>query len=162
MKSILLSFSMIIFASTAIACTAHDGLPDSSPDCTPGSIDPSIKQDNIQMTICVPGYTAKVRPSVAVTNKMKRQVMAEYGLEGQDPSLYEGDHALPIEAGGCPGPDADCDFHANFWPQKWLSPFGAHDKDKIENRCHRAICSGRITLKDAQAQLMTDWRTACQ
>lgn len=157
---------MIIFAlfcllaSPALACQSVNGLPD--PDCTPGAIDPHVTQDNIHQTICVPGYSKTVRPPVSVSNAMKRRVMKEYGLPWSDHKQMEGDHFLPIEAGGCPGPDAGCDFHANFWPEPWNGKLGAHAKDKIENHCHRAICSGKITLRDAQAQLMKDWRTACQ
>jgi hypothetical protein len=91
---------------------------------------------------------------------MKLQVMQEYGLEGQDPRDYEGDHDVSIELGGCPGPDADCDFHANFWPEPWASPDGAHEKDHVENTLHRAVCRGSLSLEEAQHRIASDWKHA--
>ena len=44
--------------SLPIPTTCHiinGGLPD--PKCTPGAINPSVTQDNIKNTICVPGYS---------------------------------------------------------------------------------------------------------
>ncbi len=119
-----------------------------------------MTQENIHETICVPGYSKSVRPPVAVTNKMKRQVMQEYGLEGQDPKLYEGDHLIPISVGGCPGPDRGCDFHAEFWPEPWQGPDNAHDKDKIEWALQRLVCAEKLPLAEAQHRIATDWKHA--
>src|SRR6185437_12780780 len=43
---------------------AHVGPAASYPDAsiTPGAIDPRVSQGNVQQTICVSGYTARVRP----------------------------------------------------------------------------------------------------
>jgi hypothetical protein len=153
-----LFLALIILASPALACEIRDGLPD--PRCTPGATDPRVTQENIHSTICVPGYSKSVRPPVAVTNKLKRQVMQEYGMEGQDLATVEGDHIIPISSGGCAGPDVGCDFHANFFPQLWTGPNNAHDKDKIEWALHRMICSGRISLSEAQKRIATDWEHA--
>jgi hypothetical protein len=143
-------------ASPALACTNTDGLPD--PACTPGAIDPAVTQENIHQTICVPGYSKTVRPPVGVTNLMKRRVMQEYGFAGEDLRLYEGDHLVSIELGGCPGPNRGCDFHANYWPGKWQGPDGARDKDRIENALHRLACSGKLPLAEAQRRIAADWR----
>jgi hypothetical protein len=149
---------LALLATPALACTSVDGLPDSS--CTPGGVDLAVTQENIHQTICVPGYSKSVRPPVAVTNPMKWQVMQEYGLDGQNMRLYEGHHLVSIELGGCPGPDRGCDFHANFWPEPWSGPNGAHEKDLIENALHRLVCSGRMTLIEAQHRITSDWKTA--
>lgn len=149
---------LALLATPALACEIRDGLPD--PQCSPGATDPRVTQENIHSTICVPGYSKSVRPPVAVTNKMKRQVMQEYGLEGQDPRLYEGDHDVSIELGGCPGPDDGCDFHANFWPEPWTGPDNAHDKDYTENALHRAVCADKLPLGEAQKRIATDWKQA--
>lgn len=37
---------------------------------------------------------------------------------------------------------------------------GAHLKDKLENRLHKEMCAGHITLKQAQDMLVNDWRVA--
>src|ERR1035437_3933713 len=57
-------------------CIIKNYLPD--PNCTPGAIDPRVTQVNINSTICVSGYTATVRPSTSVTNKIKVEQMQAY------------------------------------------------------------------------------------
>src|ERR1044072_7659266 len=56
----------------AAACS-QQYLPDPDPACTPGATDPRVRQDNIQQTICVRGYTRGVRPPVSYTDERKRQ-----------------------------------------------------------------------------------------
>jgi len=56
----------------------NGGLPD--PKCTPGSINPSVTQDNIHNTICVAGYSKNVRPPVSYTAPLKIKLMKSYGL----------------------------------------------------------------------------------
>jgi hypothetical protein len=36
----------------------------------------------------------------------------------------------------------------------------AHEKDWLENRLHKEVCNGDITLEDAQEQIKTDWYAA--
>lgn len=113
----------------------------------PGAIDPRITQANIQETICVAGYTRTVRPPVRFTNKLKRALIRQYGLPGT-PSDYELDHIVPLALGGC----ADC--LANLW----MEPLDdAHEKDRVEKYLHREVCQNRITLQQAQKQIMDDW-----
>jgi len=33
----------------------------------------------------------------------------------------------------------------------------AHEKDWLENRLHKDVCNGDITLEDAQKEIKTDW-----
>src|SRR6266567_2058614 len=87
------------------------GLPD--PGCTPGAVDPNVSQSNIGSTICTRGYTATVRPSVDVTEKIKRDQMAAYGLQGQRLAAWELDHLVPLELAGAP------QNVANLWLQPW-------------------------------------------
>lgn len=121
-----------------------------SRDLTPGAIDRSITEDNIQSTICVPGYTKRVRPPERITNRLKRQIMAAYGRSG-DLRDYELDHFIPLELGGC----ADC--VTNLWPEAYNPAPGAKQKDRVENALHRQVCSGEITLKEAQDAIRNDW-----
>ncbi|MEA2617843.1 MAG: hypothetical protein QOE72_3626 [Chloroflexota bacterium] len=59
----------------AAACL-QQYLPDQDPACTPGVTDPRVSQDNMQQTICVPGYTRGVRPPASYTDERKRQPLA--------------------------------------------------------------------------------------
>ena len=78
---------------------------------------------------------------------MKRELMQHYGLAGT-PSDYELDHIVPLELGGC----GDC--LANLWME---SLDDARKKDRVENYLHREVCQNRITLEQAQEQIMDDW-----
>jgi len=102
-------------------CEPRDGLPD--PACTPGAIDPRVTQDTIGTTICVSGYTRTVRPSTAITGRIKRDQYAAYGLLGLSLSATELDHLVPLELGGAP---ADV---ANLWPEPYEQAWGARVKD---------------------------------
>jgi hypothetical protein len=132
-------------------CHIQGILPD--PNCTPGVIDPAINQDNIQKTICVTGYTKTVRPPVSYTNKLKIQQIKDYGYFDTYTKDYEEDHLISLEIGGSPT-DPN-----NLWPEPGASP---NPKDKIENLCHEKICTGQISLSQAQKEIATNWQTACQ
>ncbi len=132
-------------------CQINGLLPDKN--CTPGSIDPSVTQENIQQTICVPGYSGKVRPPVSYTNKLKIQQIKEYGYADTTLANYEEDHLISLQLGGNPTDPK------NLWPEPGAAP---NPKDKIENLCHKKVCKGEISLANAQAQIATNWPTACQ
>lgn len=119
-------------------------------DLTPGVIDPTVTQDNIQSTICVPGYTKTVRPPERIAHRLKLQIMKAY-RRGGDLNGYELDHFIPLELGGCP----DC--VTNLWPESYDPSFGAKQKDRVENQLHRRVCSGDISLKGAQDEIRNDW-----
>jgi hypothetical protein len=135
--------------SKTAACVSQGGLPD--PECNPGAIDPRVSQANIATTICVSGYTAKVRPAVSLTDRIKGQQMAAYGLEGKRLADYELDHLVSLEVGGAP---ADV---ANLWPEPWYGNNSAHQKDAVENYLHEQVCRGAMQLVDAQRQIATNW-----
>jgi hypothetical protein len=89
------------------------------------------------------------RDARAVTEKMKATVAARYGVRrasivgsGRGPCC-EFDHLVPRELGGADDVD-------NLWPEPWLD---AHRKDHEENRLHRALCAGEISLAAAQAEM---------
>ncbi len=102
-------------------------------------------------TICTSGYTATVRPSVAVTDRIKLEQMTAYGLAGQPLNGYELDHLISLELGGAP---ADV---ANLWPQPWGGDTNAHQKDAVETHLKQEVCRGAVSLMDAQRMIATDW-----
>ena len=138
-------------ASTVPAqCTAQAGIPD--PSCTPGATNSAVTQSNIQTTICVSGFTATIRPPVSYTNPLKSELMRSYGLTGV-PSAYELDHFISLELGGNPTSPS------NLWPEAYMPVPGAHEKDKVENYLHSQVCTGQMTLAEAQKAIATDWRS---
>lgn len=132
--------------NTSIECHANGTLPDSA--CTPGVADPRVTQANIQQTICVSGYTKTVRPPASYTNQLKVEQIKLYGYSDTNIKDYEEDHLISLELGGSPS-DAQ-----NLWPEAGASP---NAKDQVENRLHKEVCNGQITLIQAQHEIATDW-----
>jgi len=110
-----------------------------------GEVDTHVTQATIPSTICQPGYTAKVRPPRTVTDAVKRRLINGHSGSPQD---YELDHLIPLGLGGHPtSPN-------NLWLQNWSE---AAIKDRDELRLHRKVCSGRMTLEQAQHEMVTTW-----
>ena len=107
-----------------------------------GALNPNVTQANIGSTICSSGWTATVRPPASWTDRLKRSQL----LRGLDPSHYEEDHVIPLELGGAPKDPK------NLRPQLWAGPDGAKAKDdQVETPTRRAVCAGKMTLKQGQA-----------
>ena len=123
-------------------------LPD--PNCTPGSLNSAVTQDTVSSTICSPGYTKTIRPPAAYTSTLKKQQIAEYGYLDTNLSSYEEDHLISLELGGNPTDPK------NLWPEPHAS---LNEKDKVENYLNRQICSGQMSLQEAQDKIRTNWYT---
>jgi hypothetical protein len=121
-------------------------LPD--PHCTPGALNPAVRQGTIHQTICVPGYTKTVRPSESVTEPEKLASMAAYGFAGSSPHNFEYDHLVSLELGGAANDPRD------LWPEPGASP---NPKDAVENELNRLVCDGQMPLARAQHIIATDW-----
>ncbi len=131
-------------------------LPD--PSCTPGAIDPDVTQSDIHQTICRPGgFTSSVRPPEGITEPVKYQAMKAYGFyDGRSAKAYEFDHLIPLELGGSSST-------YNLWPEADVgltSRYINNTKDQVEDDLHAAVCAGRITLREAQDAIATDWVSA--
>ena len=140
-------------ATTAAAgeCHSVNGLPD--PICTPGVADPRVTQDNILTTICVSGYTTKVRPSSRYTKALEEQQIKAYGYTDTKLADYEEDHLIPLELGG------NATDPKNLWPEPLTGSYPATKKDGVENSLHDKVCSELMTLAAAQAAIATNWET---
>ena len=122
-------------------CEAHGGLPDSA--CTPGAIFPNATVGEI----CTSGYASSVRN---VPYSLAQQVYAEYGIFHHYSGQYEDDHLVALELGGS-------NDIANLWPEAASPTPGFHQKDEVENYLHDQVCSGAMSLKEAQHQIATNW-----
>jgi hypothetical protein len=123
-------------------------LPD--PSCTPGAINPDVRQDNLDRTICSYGFTRSVRPPERVTHLEKEASLAAYRDSG---SLrdYEYDHLVPLELGGARNDPR------NLWPEPGATP---NPKDELERRLRTMVCDRTLLLARAQAALAHDWAAA--
>jgi len=139
------------------AAQPHVGPPDIYPDPvrTPGAINPDITQENIRETICNPRWSTKsIRPEASYTNRLKNEQIGEYGYSDSRMRDYEEDHFIPLELGGNPTDPK------NLWPEPFetsIADGGAHSKDKVENYLHAEVCSGSLTLDQAQHEITSDW-----
>ncbi len=141
-------------SARASASCSQDYLPLPDPSCTPGALNPDVTQDTIDSTICVSGWTATVRPPTSYTNKLKAQQIVAYGYADTNLSDYEEDHFIPLELGGSPTSPS------NLWPEPHSGAGTSSQKDSVENKLKRAVCSGAATLDDARNAIATDWTTA--
>jgi hypothetical protein len=136
---------------------AHIGPADIYPDParTPGAADPDITPSNLDENICNPNWTTKsIRPPVHYTDSLKHQQIIQYGYEDTSPRDYEEDHLIPLELGGNPTDEK------NLWPEPYSASIpdgGAHAKDRVESYLHRQVCSGQISLSQAQHLIASDW-----
>lgn len=131
-------------------CHYNGPLPDNN--CTPGAANPDITQNNIAQTICNSSWTTKsIRPSSAYTNQLKIQQLVEYGSTDQNTANFEEDHLIPLEVGGGPSDPK------NLWPEPRKGTPNASNKDKLENYLHAQVCSGAVSLSEAQKEFTADW-----
>jgi hypothetical protein len=138
----------ITSTTTTSPTTPGPGLPSiilPNPKLTPGRLNPKVRQSTIKKTICVKGWTKKVRPPVSYTNKLKVKQMLQYGETGS-PSDYEEDHFIPLELGGAPKNPK------NLWPEPHSQ---SKISDPLETRFKKQVCKGVLTLKKARAAIRT-------
>lgn len=124
-------------------CQVRSALQDQQ--CTPGAIITSATKAQI----CQSGYASSVRN---VPTSEKNQVYAEYGITHHSTGQYEVDHLVSLELGGS-------NDIANLWPEAASPTPGFHEKDKVENYLHDQVCSGAISLHQAQVEIATNWLT---
>ena len=109
---------------------------------TPGVLNPAVTQATIAATICRAGWTRTVRPPASYTSDLKQKQLVQYHLRGP-PSAFQEDHLISLELGGDPTDPR------NLWPEPYPR---ASDVDRIENELNHRVCSGSLSLADAQRQ----------
>lgn len=162
MRALIVVFAALLTMPSHPTHYRHDGkmaLPDAK--VTPGAVNKSAvadmsgrphRVDNVEMNICAKDFrTGPIRASIRNFAGIKKQACAAYGVAKCDASV-EGDHLISIEIGGCP----DC--LANIWPQPMAQ---ARVKDhEVEDALPKLVCAGKISLKQAQSCIASDW-VAC-
>jgi len=110
------------------------------PALTPGALNPDVSQATIRSTICSRGWTKTVRPPTSYTSALKIVQMRRYGFAG-GPDDYQEDHFISLELGGAPTDPK------NLWPERRPR---ANQVDSIENDLNAQVCSGQLSLAEAQ------------
>jgi hypothetical protein len=139
----VLVVSALLLLAVAVAMphgSAEKGPYTADPVRTPGVLNPDVTQATIHSTICVSGWTKTIRPPTSYTNELKQKQMREYGVGGSL-SDYQEDHLISLELGG----------HSTDPRNLWPEPYPRASKvDTIENELNDKVCSGELTLEDAQ------------
>jgi len=105
-------------------------------------------------TLTATELCAGTRTSRTVTDQVRRDVLARYGMEHAPSDRYELDALVTLELGGTVEP-------ANLWPQPYASTlWNAHVKDALERLLAQEVCEGRVQLSQAQREIATDWVAA--
>jgi hypothetical protein len=107
---------------------------------TPGVLNPNVTQANIRDTVCKSGWTKTIRPPVDYTNSLKQKGLTQYRLTGPL-SAFQEDHLISLELGGDPTDPR------NLWPEPYPR---ASAVDQIENQLNHKVCTGALTLAEAQ------------
>jgi len=75
----------------------------------------------------------------------------EYGLApGHYGRSLEIDHIVSLELGGS-------NDLANLFPERLYAHPGYRVKDRLENKVHDLVCSGQLSLREAQRGIASDW-----
>lgn len=83
--------------------------------------------------------------------KSRETVFASYRIALPVPvDAYELDHLIPLELGGS-------DAIENLWPQAAVPSPGFHEKDKVEIYLKQRVCTGKMSLAEAQRSIATNW-----
>jgi len=137
----ILLLSLILVSTSAFAVN----VPDSK-------ITPGQARAVTQQVLC----TTSTKLVRNVPESEKKQAYKEYGLTGNHTGYCNGtggcevDHLISLELGGS-------NDIKNLWPEPYFGACNAHDKDKLENKLHKMICSNKISITDAQNQISHDW-----
>ena len=144
MRTALVAVALLLLAVAIVA--PHRSAPKSpyhaDPVRTPGVLNPDVTQATIHETICVRGWTRTIRPPTSYTNELKQKQMREYGVGGSM-SDYQEDHLISLELGGHPTDPR------NLWPEPYPR---ASAVDAIENDLNDKVCSGELSLEEAQLE----------
>jgi hypothetical protein len=144
------------------ACGSSPTLPESTASAVSArlqvvpedALNADVRQDTIQKTICVAGYTASVRPSTTYTNGVKLKLLREQALPASGAIDFELDHHIPLALGGHPR------NLKNLMLQPWEGKDGAKVKDRLERRLQKLVCAGTLLLDDARRAIYFDWKGA--
>lgn len=118
------------------------GVVVADPRRTPGVLNAEVTQQNIRSTICRHGWTSTIRPPSSYTDALKRRQMRAYGETGSM-SDYQEDHLISLELGG------SATDPRNLWPEPYPR---ASQMDQQENDLNAKVCSGQLTLEQAQLE----------
>lgn len=119
--------------------------------CAAYPLNPDVTPATIHKTICVRGYSDTVRPSTSYTNPVKFRLMRQAGLQVSDKADWALDHRIPIALGGHP---------RSLENLRLLTKHDNSRKSRIEVKLLCYVCTGQMSLGQAQQEIWLDWEVA--
>jgi hypothetical protein len=141
--AVSLGATVVLARPTASTHCRRGPLPDRR--CSPGAYSAGLTTQ----ILCSRSFrTATIRD---VPQSEKVAVLRAYGM----PVMRYGrtieiDHIVSLELGGS-------NAIANLSPEQGSGAESYHVKDRLENRLHTLVCTGRMTLRSAQRQIARNW-----
>jgi len=127
-----------------------------NPKLTPGHALPNLTQAEV----CAPDFGKKLP---VISEELQKKVFAAYGLPHGNRTGYclsaDGcaiDRLIPSSLGGT-------NDLKNLWVLPYADPaWNVKAKTALEEKLHSLVCSGDLSLNEAQSVIATDWISAYQ
>jgi cytochrome c-type biogenesis protein CcmH/NrfF len=140
-----------VFFAVALSATAQQYRPCVQTSASCIALNPDVTPETIAQTICVPGYTATVRPGSSYVTGIKDKIGRDAGLPSDVAGAMILDHIVPLALGGHPRQPSNLQ----------LQDVGeSRRKDRIEVKLQCLVCSGQVPLGEARAAIAMDWQAA--
>ena len=120
------------------------------------ALNPVVRQETIDKTICAPGYAKGVRLPTSYTNGVKQMYFQRSRLNPTLEQTYELDHIIPLALGGHPRSLDNLALRIREGEN------GLKRKDSVAMKLQCLVCSGQVTLATAQRDILEDWQAASQ
>ena len=131
-------------------CLCRPVLAQDKASCLPDArLTPGVAGEVTAADICKPDYD---NLAGKIPIELKERVFIRYGINRYEVG-YNVDHLIPAKLGGS-------NALKNLWPQPLFGEWGWQRKNKLEHRLRKLVCSGRLTLKEAQREIAADWISA--
>jgi len=114
-------------------------------------LDERVTQQNVNATICRPGYADTVSPPFDDLMEHKDRLLAERGIDPDHGTRYALDRRVPVVLGGSPDAPANLDL------LPWVGHRGERRKELLTAKLKRCVCKGRMSLSAAQAAIAGNW-----
>ncbi|HEY2383555.1 MAG TPA: hypothetical protein VGK48_20465 [Terriglobia bacterium] len=114
------------------------------------SLTPGVALPLTEGAIC---STVLVKRSHAELAVIGKEIFEKYGIRNPGSGHYELDYLIDPELGGA-------DDARNLWPQPYSVSWNAHVKDALESHLRELVCTGQLSLAEAQHDIASDWIAA--
>jgi len=135
---------LITFTIISSSSSAEEYINVPNPNITPGEVITTNKH-----LVCMKGFSKMIRRT---TYEMKRKTYQAYEIRNTKANKI--DHLVPLSLGGA-------DSMKNIWPTDFNTKnYTADDKDRLELKIRKLVCSGKMSVQKGQKLFMRNWQKA--